>query len=136
MLKEKFRNMGIAAKLNLAIVAAVLLLMLGMTVAVNSAVRSALIEQGDAFVNTMKEQQKNEENLLRQDLVLKGKSFAEMLAKVGQDLLLNYEYAFWRRSSRARPVIRMSPLSCFLTRTARLSPPQVSSPRPFLLRIS
>ena len=94
MLKEKFRNRGIAAKLNLAIVAAVLLLMLGMTVAVNSAVRSALIEQGDAFVNTMKEQQKNEENLLRQDLVLKGKSFAEMLAKVGQDLLLNYEYAF------------------------------------------
>jgi methyl-accepting chemotaxis protein len=86
--------MGIAAKLNLAIVAAVLLLMLGMTVAINSAVRSALIEQGDAFVSTMREQQKNEEALLRQDLVLKGKSFAEMLAKVGQDLLLNYEYAF------------------------------------------
>jgi methyl-accepting chemotaxis protein len=75
-------------------VAAVLLLMLGMTVAINSAVRSALIEQGDAFVSTMREQQKNEEALLRQDLVLKGKSFAEMLAKVGQDLLLNYEYAF------------------------------------------
>ena len=94
MLEERFRHMGIAAKLNLAIVAAVLLLMLGMTVAINSAVRSALIEQGDVFVNTMKEQQKNEEGLLRQDLVLKGKSFAEMLAKVGQDLLLNYEYAF------------------------------------------
>lgn len=94
MLKEKFENMGIAAKLNLAIVAAVLLLMLGMTVAINSAVRSALIEQGDAFVSTMREQQKNEEELLRQDLILKGKSFAEMLAKVGQDLLLNYEYAF------------------------------------------
>ncbi|HEX9714774.1 MAG TPA: methyl-accepting chemotaxis protein [Desulfurivibrionaceae bacterium] len=94
MLKERFRHMGIAAKLNLAIVAAVLLLMLGMTVAINSAVRSALIEQGDAFVSTMREQQKNEEELLRQDLVLKGKSFAEMLAKVGQDLLLNYEYAF------------------------------------------
>jgi methyl-accepting chemotaxis protein len=94
MQKERFRNMGIAAKLNLAIVAAVLLLMLGMTVAINSAVRSALIEQGDAFVSTMREQQKNEEKLLRQNLVLKGKSFAEMLAKVGQDLLLNYEYAF------------------------------------------
>jgi len=94
MLEEKFRNMGIAAKLNLAIVAAVLLLMLGMTVAINSAVRSALIEQGDVFVNTMKDQQKNEEELLRKDLVLKGKSFTEMLAKVGQDLLLNYEYAF------------------------------------------
>ncbi|MCX5865786.1 MAG: HAMP domain-containing protein, partial [Deltaproteobacteria bacterium] len=94
MLEERFKNMGIAAKLNLAIVAAVLLLMLGMTVAINSAVRSALIEQGDAFVNTMKDQQKNEEDLLRKDLVLKGKSFAEMLAKVGQDLLLNYEYAF------------------------------------------
>ena len=94
MLKERFRNMGIAAKLNMAIVAAVLLFMLGMTLAVNSAVRSALIEQGDAFVNTMRAQQKNEEELLRQDLVLKGKSFAEMLAKVGQDLLLNYEYAF------------------------------------------
>ena len=94
MLKERFKDMGIAAKLNLAIVAAVLLLMLGMTVAINSAVRSALIEQGDTFVNTMREQQKNEEELLRQDLVLKGKSFAEMLAKVGQDLLLNYEYAF------------------------------------------
>ena len=94
MLKERFKDMGIAAKLNLAIVAAVLLLMLGMTVAINSAVRSALIEQGDAFVSTMKDQQKNEEELLRKDLVLKGKSFAEMLAKVGQDLLLNYEYAF------------------------------------------
>lgn len=94
MLEERFKDMGIAAKLNLAIVAAVLLLMLGMTVAVNSAVRSALIEQGDAFVSTMREQQKNEEELLRKDLVLKGKSFAEMLAKVGQDLLLNYEYAF------------------------------------------
>ena len=94
MLEERFKNMGIAAKLNLAIVAAVLLLMLGMTVAINSAVRSALIEQGDAFVGTMKDQQKNEEELLRKDLVLKGKSFAEMLAKVGQDLLLNYEYAF------------------------------------------
>ena len=94
MQKERFRHLGIAAKLNLAIVAAVLLLMLGMTVAINSAVRSALIEQGDAFVGTMREQQKNEEELLRQDLVLKGKSFAEMLAKVGQDLLLNYEYAF------------------------------------------
>ena len=94
MLEQKFRNMGIAAKLNLAIVAAVLLLMLGMTAAINSAVRSALTDQGDAFVNTMKEQQKNEEGLLRQDLVLKGKSFAEMLARVGQDLLLNYEYAF------------------------------------------
>ena len=94
MLKERFKNMGIAAKLNLAIVAAVLLLMLGMTVAINSAVRNALAEQGDVFVSTMKEQQKNEEGLLRQDLVLKGKSFAEMLARVGQDLLLNYEYAF------------------------------------------
>lgn len=94
MLKERFRNMGIATKLNLAIVAAVLLLMLGMTVAINSAVRNALTEQGDAFVNTLKAQQKNEEELLRQDLVLKGKSFAEMLARVGQDLILNYEYAF------------------------------------------
>lgn len=94
MQKERFKHMGIAAKLNLAIVAAVLLLMLGMTVAINAAMRNALSEQGDAFVNTMKEQQKNEENLLRQDLVLKGKSFAEMLARAGQDLLLNYEYAF------------------------------------------
>ncbi len=94
MLKEKFRNMGIAAKLNVAIVVAVLLLMFGMTTAMNSAVRNALTEQGDAFVTTLKEQQKNEDELLRQDLVLKGKSFAEMLAKVGQDLLLNYEYAF------------------------------------------
>ncbi|MFA6498158.1 MAG: methyl-accepting chemotaxis protein [Desulfurivibrionaceae bacterium] len=94
MLKEKIRKMGIAAKLNLAIVAAVLLLMLGMTVAVNSAVRKALNDQGDAFVSTLKEQQKNQEDLLRQDLVLKGKSFAEMLARVGQDLILNYEYAF------------------------------------------
>ncbi|MBA3002768.1 MAG: HAMP domain-containing protein [Desulfurivibrio sp.] len=94
MQKERFRNMGIASKLNLAIVAAVLLLMLGMTVAINAAVRSAMNEQGDFFVNTLKQQQKNEEALLRQDLVLKGKSFAEMLAKVGQDLLLNYEYAF------------------------------------------
>jgi methyl-accepting chemotaxis protein len=94
MLKEKIRNMGIAAKLNMAIVAAVLLLMLGMTVAVNSAVRSALQEQGEAFVGTLREQQKNQEELLRKDLILKGKSFAEMLARVGQDLILNYEYAF------------------------------------------
>ncbi|MFA7347419.1 MAG: methyl-accepting chemotaxis protein, partial [Desulfurivibrionaceae bacterium] len=94
MLREKIRNMGIAAKLNMAIVAAVLLLMLGMTVAVNSAVRYALKEQGDAFVGTLKEQQKNQEELLRKDLVLKGKSFVEMLARVGQDLILNYEYAF------------------------------------------
>jgi len=94
MLREKINNMGIAAKLNFAIVAAVLVLMLGMTAAINSAVRSALTDQGDAFVNTMKEQQKSEEALLRQDLVLKGKSFTEMLARVGQDLLLNYEYAF------------------------------------------
>jgi methyl-accepting chemotaxis protein len=94
MLEERFKNMGIAAKLNLAIVAAVLVLMLGMTSAINSAVRSALTDQGDAFVSTMKEQQKDEEALLRQDLVLKGKSFTEMLARVGQDLLLNYEYAF------------------------------------------
>ena len=94
MLKEKFRDMGIAAKLNLVILVTVLLLMLGMTMAINSAVRKALTDQGDAFVGTMKEQQKNEEELLRQDLVLKGKSFAEMLARVGQDLILNYEYAF------------------------------------------
>ncbi|MHB8150439.1 MAG: methyl-accepting chemotaxis protein [Desulfobulbia bacterium] len=94
MLKEKFQNMGIATKLNMAIVATVLLLMLGMSVAVNSAVRSALSEQGDAFVVTLKEQQKGQEELLRQDLVLKGNSFAEMLARVGQDLILNYEYAF------------------------------------------
>ncbi|HIJ91304.1 MAG: methyl-accepting chemotaxis protein [Desulfobulbaceae bacterium] len=94
MLKERFKDMGIAAKLNLAIVSAVLLLMLGMTVAINSSVRNALSLQGDTFVNTLKEQQKNEEELLRQDLVLKGKSFADMLARVGQDLILNYEYAF------------------------------------------
>ena len=94
MLKEKIQNMGIATKLNMAIVAAVLLLMLGMSVAVNSAVRSALSEQGDAFVVSLKEQQKDQEELLRQDLVLKGNSFAEMLGRVGQDLILNYEYAF------------------------------------------
>jgi len=94
MQKDRFKNMGIASKLNLAIVAAVLLLMLGMTVAINAAVRGAMSEQGDFYVNTLKQQQKNEEALLRQDLVLKGKSFAEMLARVGQDLLLNYEYAF------------------------------------------
>ncbi|GEM_PF-1720966 len=94
MLKEKIQNMGIATKLNMAIVVAVLLLMLGMSVAVNSAVRSALSEQGDAFVATLKEQQKGQEELLRQDLVLKGSSFAEMLGRVGQDLILNYEYAF------------------------------------------
>ena len=94
MLREKIQNMGIATKLNMAIVVAVLLLMLGMSVAVNSAVRSALSEQGDAFVATLKEQQKGQEELLRQDLVLKGSSFAEMLGRVGQDLILNYEYAF------------------------------------------
>lgn len=94
MQKDRFKNMGIASKLNLAIVAAVLLLMLGMTVAINAAVRGAMSEQGDFYVNTLKQQQKSEEQLLRQDLVLKGKSFAEMLARVGQDLLLNYEYAF------------------------------------------
>ncbi|MBU1405814.1 MAG: HAMP domain-containing protein [Proteobacteria bacterium] len=94
MLKEKIRNIGIATKLNMAIVAAVLLLMLGMSVAVNSAVRSALSEQGEAFVSTLKEQQKGQEELLRQGLVLKGNSFAEMLARIGQDLILSYDYAF------------------------------------------
>ena len=94
MLKERYRNMGIAAKLNIAIVATVLLLMFGMTLAVNTSVRNALTDQGGAFVNTLKEQQKNQEELLRKDLVLKGKSFAEMLGRVGQDLILNYEYAF------------------------------------------
>ncbi|MDG4474564.1 methyl-accepting chemotaxis protein [Thiovibrio frasassiensis] len=94
MLKARFGNMGIAAKLNLAIVAVVLLLMLGMTVAINASVHNALTVQGDAFVNTLKEQQKEQEELLRQNLVLKGKSFADMLARVGQDLILNYEYAF------------------------------------------
>ena len=94
MLKERFRNMGIAAKLNLAIVAVVLLLMLGMTVAINSAVRNALTAQGDTLFETMKKQQQKEGELLRQDLLLKGKSFADMLARVGQSLILNYEYEF------------------------------------------
>ena len=94
MLKEKIRDLGIAAKLNSAIVAAVFLLMLGLTLAINSSMRAALGEQGRTFVNTLREQQKEQERLLREDLVQKGRSFADMLARTGQDLIMNYEFAF------------------------------------------
>ncbi len=94
MLKEKLRNFGIATKLNAAIVITVLVMLLGMAFAINSAVQTALEEQGTTFVASLKEQQSSEEKLLNKGLEQKGQSFIDLMAGLGQNLIVNYEFAF------------------------------------------
>ncbi|MEW6593550.1 MAG: methyl-accepting chemotaxis protein [Thermodesulfobacteriota bacterium] len=94
MFKEKWQKAGMAMKLNTAVTATVIVLMAGITLAINLAVQAAFRQQNDAFVQTLAKQQQTQEHALRQDLIRKGQSFAEMLGRTGQDLLINFEFAF------------------------------------------
>ncbi|HSR36132.1 MAG TPA: HAMP domain-containing protein, partial [Desulfurivibrionaceae bacterium] len=94
MFKERWQAAGLAVKLNAAVAATVVVLMVGITLAITLAVRGAFRSQNEAFVQTLAKQQQAQEQLLRQDLLRKGQSFAEMLGRTGQDLLVNYEFAF------------------------------------------
>ncbi|MFZ5761823.1 MAG: methyl-accepting chemotaxis protein, partial [Thermodesulfobacteriota bacterium] len=94
MFKEKWQAAGMAAKLNVAVAGTVILLMAGITLAITLVVQATFRYENEAFLKTLEKQQQAQEQLLRQDLVRKGQSFAEMLGRTGQDLLVNYEFAF------------------------------------------
>lgn len=94
MLKEKIRDSKISFKLNAVIVGAVLLLLIAMAWVITSSVKKALSQQGNTFASTLKYEQTNEEKLLKQGLLQKGQSFADMLAGVAEKLIVNYEFAF------------------------------------------
>jgi len=94
MFREKWQAAGMAVKLNVAVAGTVIVLMAGITLAINLAVQAAFRGQNEAFVQTLAKQQQAQEQLLRQDLFRKGQSFAEMLGRTGQDLLVNFEFAF------------------------------------------
>lgn len=101
MLREKIRDTKIAFKLNTVIVGAVLLLLIAMAFVITLSVKEKLSHHGKTFVTTLKYEQTNEEKLLKQGLIQKGQSFADMLAGVGQNLIINYEFAFLDQIARS-----------------------------------
>ncbi|MFZ5775006.1 MAG: methyl-accepting chemotaxis protein, partial [Thermodesulfobacteriota bacterium] len=94
MFAEKLRSVSICIKLNGAVAMAVVLLMAGMTVAVAMMAQSAMGRQSATFIEAMRKQQQEGDRLLRQDLTRKGQSLAEMLGRAGENLIVNFEFAF------------------------------------------
>ena len=101
MFNEQFKNVRIAAKLNTIIVSSILVLLILMAVAVISTIKSTFTSQGNTFVQTLKKEQASEAEQLRQGLIQKGKSFATMLNRVGEDLIINYEFAFLEQVAKS-----------------------------------
>lgn len=104
MFTERFRNARIAAKLNTVIVSSILVLLIVMAVAVITSIKGTLTNQGSTFVQTLQKEQASEEKQLRQGLIQKGESFATMLNRIGQDLFINYDFAFMEQIAESTVV--------------------------------
>ncbi|MEW6593549.1 MAG: methyl-accepting chemotaxis protein [Thermodesulfobacteriota bacterium] len=94
MFREKWQKAGMATKLNAAVAATVIVLMAGITLAINLAVQSAFQKQNDVFVQSLAKQQQTQEQTLRQDLLRKGQSLADILALSSQEPLVSFDFAF------------------------------------------
>jgi methyl-accepting chemotaxis protein len=77
----------------LSIVAALILIWLGsLSVLIIKGADRALSKQAHVFTSSLKEEQDNEENLLRQSLLKKGDSIVAILAETAAGLISNYDF--------------------------------------------
>jgi methyl-accepting chemotaxis protein len=76
------------------IITAVLSLVLlgGITVAVVWTARDSHNQQGQALIGLLQAEQKQEQKLLKESLLLKGKSLATLLAQIGASFVIGYDF--------------------------------------------
>lgn len=94
MLETMVKNFSISTKFN-ALLALVITIMLAvLTVITASAIKATMSSQGNTFVTTLHNQRAEQEKLLTHGLQQKGDSVAEMLVKIGQDMIASYDFTF------------------------------------------
>jgi methyl-accepting chemotaxis protein len=86
------KRSGIRARLISLISIVNVLLLTVMALAIISFIRKSQSEQGNGFIEKLKIEQKNQEELLNKGLLQKGESIASLLAQTASSLIVGYDF--------------------------------------------
>lgn len=93
MPKDRKQTIGISVKFIASNGLAILVLLAIMALVIIQANNRAMVRQSDSFVSLMEKEQADQEELLRDGLIRKGKSLLDLLAQAGGGSIVAYDFA-------------------------------------------